>query len=111
MAIPEELGLQAVGHKLHGGGVQPNLARHVQQTPQHGDLAVGPNAAWRPTADALHMQDPATLSNCRKQKPGSCYSAHAAIQALQPAHKTRQLMNWVMLCTCSTSGLWQLHQR
>ena len=64
MAIPEQLSLQAAGHQLHGGGVQPNLARHVQQTPQHGGLAVRPNAAWRPTADALHMQYPPSLSNC-----------------------------------------------
>lgn len=30
LAVPEKLSLQTARYKLHGRGVKPNLARHVQ---------------------------------------------------------------------------------
>ena len=68
LTVPHKLSLLTAVHKLHGGGVQPNLAGHVQQTPLqtplHGGLAVGANAAGCPAADALHMQHSAPLTTC-----------------------------------------------
>ena len=94
-ALPDKLIAEATRHKLHRGGVEPNLACHVQQVPPPGGLAIWPNAAGRPPADALHVKDsPCKWTACAH----ACFSASAHKST---AHfQTPQVMVLIERCIC-----------